>query len=237
MRYTRRGPSAAYRRLFSGYRGPLSVMVQGMLIAFIGLALVVFNLHDYAPYQKLSGHIIKAYEETNTLDGSYSSSWVQLDSSNNLYNFNKNDFQPPVAGFFKGEQLDLYYIQQTPPLVVAIQSYDQFGSLATKYEAQMYRQTPNSYSTGMGPVPGLVILLLGAAALAFGAFMYKRARDRRREDEKPLVVSEAYARSPLAKYSRQPPTYIPPSKYLSPEKSMPPQDEGGTDYTFQEYQE
>lgn len=237
MRFTRRGPAAAYRRLFSGYRGPLSVIVQGMLLAFIGLFLFVFNLHDYASYQQLTGHIIKAYVETNALDGSYSSSWVQLDSSNNLFNFNKTDFQPQVTEFFKGQKLDLYYMPDAPPQVVAIQSYDQFGNQTTKFVTSVYQQNPATYSTGMGPVPGLVILLLGAAAIAFGAFRYKQARDRTREDEATSAPSAAFARSPLAKYSNQPPIYTPPSKYVSPEKSLPPQDDDGTDYSFKEYKE
>jgi len=56
-----------YTRLFSSYRGPLSVFVQGMLGAFIGLALLIFNLNDSAPYQKLTGHVAQGYDET--LDG------------------------------------------------------------------------------------------------------------------------------------------------------------------------
>ncbi|MGB8346410.1 MAG: hypothetical protein WCD86_16110 [Ktedonobacteraceae bacterium] len=215
-----------YTRLFSSYRGPLSVIVQGMLVAFIGLALLVFNLNDSAPYQKLTGHVAQGYDET--LDGMYDSSWIQLDSSSNLFNYVDSDFQPSLTQpFFKGQKIVIYYTLDTPPRVVAIQTYDQFGDPGAKYATSEYAQNPNAYSTGIGPIPGVVVLLIGLLAIAFGAFRYKQARDRKREE-----AEEA------ARPSRRPALYATmPPKYVSPSKSLPPQDDSATDFSFKEYRE
>src|SRR5579872_2969139 len=129
-----------YTRLFSSYRGPLSVIVQGMLVALVGLALFVFNLNDSAPYQKLTGHVAQGYEETDSY-GQYSSSWVQLDSSKNLFNFDKDGFQPAVSQpFIRGQKITIYYTTDTPPQVAAIQFYNQFGDPTIKDVTAAYKQ-------------------------------------------------------------------------------------------------
>jgi hypothetical protein len=219
-----------YTRLFRGYRGPLSVLVQGMLVAFIGLALLLFNLNDSAPYQTLTGHVVQGYDET--LDGYYSSSWVQLDSNSNLYNYVETDFQPSLnQPFFKDEKITIYYIPGTPPQIVAIQTFDQFGVQSTKYTTSGYTQSPNSYSTGIGPIPGVVVLIIGLLAIAFGWFRYKQARDHMREE-----AEEAKRLSPFASRNATPYSTMPP-KYVSPSKSLPSQADTPPDFSFKEFKE
>lgn len=219
-----------YSRLFRGYRGPLSVLVQGLFVLCIGLALLVFNLNDSAQYQTLTGHIVQGYDET--LDGYYSSSWVQLDSSKNLYNYVETDFQPSLSQpFYKQQKITIYYIPGTPPQVIAIQTFDQFGSQSTKYTTSGYRQNPNAYSTGMGPIPGVIVLLIGLLAIAFGGFKYKQARDHMREE-----AEEAARPSPFASRNSTPYATMPP-KYVSPSKSLPSQADSPPDYSFKEFKE
>jgi hypothetical protein len=221
---------SGYTRLFRGYRGPLSVLVQGILIAFIGLALLLFNLNDSAPYQTLTGQVVQGYEETDF--GQYSSSWVQLDSSKNLYNYVETDFQPSLSQpFFKDEQITIYYIPGTPPQIVAIQTFDQFGNPSTKYTTSGYTQNPNSYSTGMGPIPGVIVLIIGLLAIAFGVFRYKQARNRMREE-----AEEAKRPSPFASHISTPYASMPP-KYVSPAKSLPSQADTPPDFSFKEFKE
>lgn len=220
-----------YTRLFSRYRGPLSVLVQGMLVVIIGLALVLFNLNDNVSYQKITGHVVNAYEETDSF-GQYSSSWVQLDSSKDLFNFDKDGLHPAASQpFIRGQEITIYYTNDTPPQVAAIQFYNQFGDPTTKDVSDPYQQNPNTYSIGIGPIPGLVVLLIGLLVIAFGGFKYKQARDHMREEAEEAARPSSFASRNSTPYATLPP------KYVSPSKSLPSQADSPPDYSFKEFKE
>jgi hypothetical protein len=216
----RRGPSS-YAGHSSSSSSPLLLILEGMLVAFIGLFLLVYNLNDTAPYLKISGHVKNEYEHLIN-DGlgnmQYDSNWLQIDSNSNLFVFSKNDFQPIVAdkSFFKGQKIDIYTTNDTPKKVAAIQLYDQFGVPSIKYVTATYKQNPTTYSTGsLSPIVGLVIMLIGLLVMAYGTRKYLQARKRKLAVASTPSISNYTNRSWGNTSSLSKP-------YESPMKSLPP---------------
>ncbi len=225
---SRRRMSSSYADQIRGSRSQWQLILYGIVVAIIGLFLLVYNLNDTAPYLKISGHVTNEYEHLLN-DGlgnmQYDANWLQIDSSKDLFVFDKNDFTPVVAdkSFFKGQKIDIYATNDTPKQIAAIQLYDQFGIASTRYVTAEYEQNPNTYSTGsLSPIVGLVIMLIGLFVMIYGAWKFLQARNRLRAEEAAASAS-SYASRTWGNTSSSLGSSL-STPYKSPKKSLPPQD-------------
>ena len=162
---------SAFANLFKGIRGPIALILQGMVVALIGLALILGSLNNTASYLKASGHLETVY--TNQNDPSQGS-YLKLVGSQELYSAILADFHPAWDGqFFKNQRVDIYYEDREPKVVVAMQLYDQFGEPAQKLTTTTYDQNPTTYQIGaITPQVGIVILVAGLVVAGIFAFVY-----------------------------------------------------------------
>lgn len=73
---------------------------------------------------------------------------------------------------FKGETIDIFYANETPKQVLAIQLYNQFGDISAKYTTPSYDKSPTTFQKpGGGPNFGVIIVVLGAILVAIGGYL------------------------------------------------------------------
>jgi len=162
---------SAFANLFKGIRGPIALILQGMVVALIGLILILGSLNNTASYLKASGHLETVYTNQNDPNqGSY----LKLVGSQELYSAVLADFHPAWDGqFFKNQRVDIYYEDREPKVVVAMQLYDQFGEPAQKLTTTTYDQNPTTYQIGaITPQIGMGILVAGLVVAGIFAFVY-----------------------------------------------------------------
>lgn len=206
--------AGVYARRMSGVRGPVGILLQGALIAFVGLLVTIFNLNNSVPIQKTSGAIQSDYVHSQGIPGNYvyHASWLQISTSNDLYIFNKNDFHPTWNDHvIQGQKVDIYYTGQSPKTVLAIQLYDEGGNPSTRYTTTAYDQNPNAYFTpGAGLDVGLGIFAVGLLIAVVGALVVA-TRYRRRVALARETTSSSMAPA-VSLYASPPPKYEPPSR-------------------------
>src|SRR6266851_4638370 len=106
----RRRAGFLYSRYMARIRGPVGILLQGGLFAFIGLLIFLVNLASSAgPIQKVTGNIQDAYVQT--LDGAYHENWLVLSNSTGIFIFDRNSFHPvwDDSNVFRGQKIDVYY--------------------------------------------------------------------------------------------------------------------------------
>ncbi len=134
--------AGVYARRMAGVRGPVGILLQGALIAFVGLLVTIFNLNNSVPIEKTSGAIQSDYVHSHAdTPGNYvyNASWLQISTSIDLFIFNKNDFHPTWNDHvIRGQKVDIYYAGQSPKTILAIQLYDDGGNPSTRYTTTAY---------------------------------------------------------------------------------------------------
>jgi hypothetical protein len=162
---------SAFANLFKGIRGPIALILQGMVIVLVGLIMILGSLNNTASYLKASGHLETAYiNQYDANQGAY----LKLAGSQELYSATLADLHPAWDGqFFKNQRVDIYYEDRQPKVVVAMQLYDQFGEPALKLTTTTYDQNPTTYQIGaITPQVGIVVLVAGLVVTGIFAFVY-----------------------------------------------------------------
>ncbi len=152
-------------------RGSITRVLQGMFFLGLGLVLMFVQATPDNQYHVVSGKITDLY--VHTVNGQYDSNWLHISTDpQDLFLFDKNALHPKWdAQLFKGELVDIYYIDQTPKRVVALQLYDQFGVPLTKYTTSDYQ--PNQQSTPVtnaGFDIGVVLSMIGLLMIGFAVY-------------------------------------------------------------------
>ena len=134
-------------------------------------------------YKEISGRIQDLY--VHTINGQYHSNWLHINTDpQDLFIFDKNALHPAWNDqFFKGEQIDIYYVDETPKTVVALQFYDKLGDPLTKYTASDYQ--PNQQSTPLTNIGfdiGVVLSNIGLLMIGFAIYHANNNRRRKRPD-------------------------------------------------------
>ena len=207
--------AGVYARRMAGVRGPVGILLQGALIAFVGLLVTIFNLNNSVPIEKTSGAIQSDYVHSHAdTPGNYvyNASWLQISTSIDLFIFNKNDFHPTWNDHvIRGQKVDIYYAGQSPKTILAIQLYDDGGNPSTRYTTTAYDKNPNAYFTpGAGLDVGLGIFAVGLLIAIVGALVVA-TRHRRRVALARETTSSSMAPA-RSLYASPPPKYEPPSR-------------------------
>lgn len=163
-------------------KASLTRIFQGLFFIALGCVFIVANASTTNPNKEITGHITKLYE--HTLNGHYDSNWLQINTDpQELYIFDKNALHPAWKGqFYSGARIDIYYIDETPRRVIALQFYDPFGDPTTKYTTDAYHASqPSMPLSSVGLDIGLILALIGLGMIALtithrvGAFRRKRS--------------------------------------------------------------
>jgi hypothetical protein len=143
-------------------KASMTRIFQGLFFIALGLVFIVANASSSNPNKEITGHITQLYE--HTVNGQYDSNWLQINTDpQNLYIFDKNALHPAWNNkFFIKERVDIYYLDETPRRVTALQFYDLFGDPTTKYTTDAYQPNqPGMPLTSTGLDIGLVLALIG----------------------------------------------------------------------------
>ena len=155
-------------------------MLQGIFVMGLGIVFIIANANTGSPYKEISGHVQNLY--VKTVNGQYNSNILNISTDpQDLFVFDKNALNPPWKDkFFKGEEVDIHYLDETPKTIVAFQFYDQYGNPLTLYTTSVYQpeqQNPSVISVGFVIGVGLAIVGL----LIFGFALYHAINNRRKK--------------------------------------------------------
>jgi hypothetical protein len=173
-------PVLAYFRYNTELRGPIGVLITSIAIALVGLAMFLANLNTTGQIHKIAGTIeqdyIHSHEDYSGAGYVYDQTWLQISGNEGFFIFNKNDFHPVWDDHvFIGQKIDIYYGDETPKKVFAIQLYDENGNPSTRFTTIAFDKNPNTYQEpGIGPQPGLVILAIGLLLTMIGIVLVVR---------------------------------------------------------------
>jgi hypothetical protein len=161
-------------------KGSITHILQGIFVLVLGLVFIIANANPGIQYKEISGRIQDLYE--HTINGQYNSNWLSIYSDpQDIFIFDKNALHPAWNyQFFKGEQIDIYYVDEIPKTVVALQFYDQLGDQLTKYTTSDYQ--PNQQSTPLTNIGfdiGVVLSIIGLLMIGFA--LYHAINNRRRK--------------------------------------------------------
>ena len=159
-------------------KGSIVRMLQGIFVIGLGIVFIIANANTGSPYKEISGHVQNFY--VKTVNGLYNSNILNISTDpQDLFVFDKNALHPPLKDkFFKGEEIDIHYLDETPKTIVAFQFYDQYGNALTLYTTSLYqpeKQNPSVISVGFFIGVGLAIVGL----LMFGFALYHTIKNRR----------------------------------------------------------
>ncbi len=146
MRFRRIPPSRAMLRRELHDKSSSTRIAQGLFFLVLGAIIVFVNLNTGNSIQKTTGHISNEYE--HTVNSVYDANWLELTTSGELYVFDKNVFTPPwnENKIFKGQRVDIYYLDAMPKQLVALQLYDVSGNseqeFITPYFKAHFNQPP-----------------------------------------------------------------------------------------------
>jgi hypothetical protein len=225
-----RGVSRLYSNYLAKFRGPFSVLLQGMLIALIGVILLVVNFADsYGQIKTMSGHLVQDYIRTD--NGEYNASLIQIDTGNQIFIFDGTAMQPEWSDDAPpiGQKLEVYYEDDVMPYkVLAIQLYDSSGNPSILFATPGFKKGSTTYQkTTVDPAIGTGVLLFGLFVALIGAVLvYMRTRDRRLFPQKArpfssLSLQEQIEVMQSRPYKTPPPSYVSPTairKLLEEEK-------------------
>ena len=165
------GASYVYRKVLGNVRGPVALIIQGAAVILIGFIIVLVSAGGNTdPVLKLNGQVDSVYEHTT--DGIYDATWITL-TDGELFTFDKSSLSPNWDyKAYKGETVDIFYANETPKQVLAIQLYNQFGDISSKYTTPAYDKNPTTFQKpGGGPNIGVFIVVLGAILVAIGGYL------------------------------------------------------------------
>lgn len=228
------GASRLYSGFFRGFRGPFSVLLQGMLIALIGLVLLVANFNNaYGQTKKMSGHLVQDY--VRTYNGDYNASLIQIDTGSQIFIFDKTTLQPAWSDDTApiGAKVDVYYEDDIMPYkVLAIHVYATSTNPAILYTTPDFTISSTTYQkTGLDPRVGTVVMIVGLLIALFGAFLvYRRTRDRQLFPKKAKPFSSLSMQEQI-EVMQSTPYSTPPPRYISPtaiRKSLEQEKKSGT---------
>lgn len=164
-------------------KASITRIFQGLFFIALGYAFIATNANSTNPNKEITGHITKLYE--HTLNGKYDSNWLQINTDpQNLYIFDKNALHPAWNGqFYQGGRVDIYYIDETPRRVIALQFYDPFGDPTAKYTTKAYQASqPGMPLSSVGLDIGLILALIGSGMIAL-TVTYRVTAFRRKRSE------------------------------------------------------
>jgi len=182
-----------------GYRPPrvrfytnrdrlIITLLQALFFIAIGVVLVYFNVNSINDTEanqihKITGHITQEYRYT--VNGQYSGTFINIDSSKDIYIFDKNTLTPSWnENVTQRQRVDIYYKDGKPLRIVAIQLYDTFGNPLQKFTTPAFTASENQ-SPSSGSIWGIVI---GAGLILMSPFWsIKSIRGYLRSDKSGLV--------------------------------------------------
>ncbi|HEU0004261.1 MAG TPA: hypothetical protein VFQ36_25375 [Ktedonobacteraceae bacterium] len=203
--------SAEMQKIFQRGKIPGLRIIQGLFIIIIGIAFIASNANN-SSFKEITGHIQKDY--AHTTNGLYDATYLQISTDpDDLYIFDKSTFSPAWTDpTVANERVDIYYTDDTPKHIVALQMYDPFGSPTVKYTTGDYisslRASPIS---NVGLDVGIILIALGALWAVSAIYKFVRVR-RQQRPASPVAGIQA---SPGQSYRPQP--------YVSPSASYPDQ--------------
>lgn len=198
---------AEMQKMFQRGKIPGLRIIQGLFIIIIGIAFIASNANK-SSFKEITGHIQKDY--AHTINGVYDATYLQISADpNDLYIFDKSTFNPAWTDpTIANERVDIYYTDDTPKHIVALQMYDPFGSPTVKYTTSDYLNSQHVL-----PVSNVGIILIALGAVWSGSAIYKLVRIRRQQ--RPASPVAGIQVSPGKSYRPQP--------YVSPSASYPDQ--------------
>lgn len=173
-------PVLAYFRYNTELRGPMGVLITSIAIALVGLAMFLANLNNTSQIHKITGTIQQDYvhfhEDYSGVGYVYDQTWLQISGNEGFFIFNENDFHPVWNDHvFIRQKIDIYYGDETPKKVFALQLYDENGNPSTRFTTSAFDKNPNTYQKpGIGPEAGLVILAIGLLLTGIGTVLVAR---------------------------------------------------------------
>jgi len=197
---------------------PGGQILQGTLIILIGIGLILANLNYMGQIKKITGVVQNEYthshQDAQTGDNfAYDATYLAVSTNNELFIFNKYDLHPAWddAQVFKGEKVDVYYGDETPQKVFAIQFYSIMGSLSQKFTTNNFDTNPNTYpKSDISSQAQIWITEFGLFLICLGMLLIIR---HKRRTSKPAYESPSYAAiEPRKLYASPPPKYVPPSR-------------------------
>lgn len=168
-------------------KGSVVRMLQGIFVMGLGIVFIIANANTGSQYKEISGHIQDSY--VHSINGQYDSNILAVNTDpQDLFIFNKNALHPAWnEHYYKGEEIDIHYIDETPKTVVAFQFYDQYGNPLTQYTTSNYQPDQQSKAvTNVGFVIGAALSTIGLLMLGFAIF---HARNNKRSKSPGLVSS------------------------------------------------
>jgi hypothetical protein len=166
-------------------KGSVVRILQGIVVMGLGIVFIIANANTDSPYKEISERVQNFY--VKTVNGLYNSNILNISSDpQDLFVFDKNALHPTLKDkFFKGEEIDIHYLDETPKTIVAFQFYDQYGNPLTLYTTSVYQpeqQNPSVISVGFFIGVGLAIV--GVLVFAFALY---HAMSTRRSKRSGLV--------------------------------------------------
>jgi len=153
-----------------------------------GIVFIIANANTgSSPYKEISGRVQNLY--VHTINGQYNSNILNISTDpQDLFVFDKNALHPTWnEQFYKGEEIDIHYLDKTPKTIVAFQFFDQYGNPLTLYTTSIYQpeqQNPSVISVGF--VIGVGLTIVGLLMLGFALY---HAINNRRNKRSDLVSS------------------------------------------------
>ncbi len=205
-----------YSRYMLKLKGPVGILLQGALIAFIGALVAVFSLNNTTLIKKATGIIQHDYVESHTdyASGSqvYDNTYLDIGGTDGVFIFGKNNFHPVWDDHvFVGQRVDIYYVDGTPRQVLALQLYDESGNPSTRFTTPPFDQDPRAYHMpGIGVEGGLTVMGVGLLFAVAGAILI--IRSRRRSTTLAREMTSHAVMQTSSPYASPPPKYEPPTK-------------------------
>lgn len=174
-------------RLYTKKDRLIITLLQALFFLALGAVLIYFNVNSYNAavnqIHKTTGHITNEFE--STINHQYNGTWINIDSSKDIYIFNKNTFTPPWdERVTRRQRVDIYYKDGRPLKIVAIQLYDIFGNPLQKFTTPDFTAGQNQ-APSAGSIWGIAI---GAGLLLIGLFWSIRSiRSYVRSNKSELV--------------------------------------------------
>jgi hypothetical protein len=110
----------------------------------------------------VSGHVTEI--DVSTVNGVYKARNLSIDTDDDIFIFNKNNFTPVWSDkVYKRQRVDIYYQDGTPKKVVAIVLYDPFSTSSSKFTTFDYDAgvKGSASSPSLTLIIGAIIVLLG----------------------------------------------------------------------------
>ena len=229
VRYRPRRNQAQIRRDMKK-SGPVARILQGLFILAVGVVIMAVNLSTISsPFQKVTGHITETDE--HLVNGAYDASYLQIDTSSDIFIFDRNAFHPVWNDqVYKRQRVDVYYQDGTPKKVVALELYDLFGGPSTRFTTAEYDTAiKNPSNPSLAFIIGALIALAGLLWIARSVWILVMPRLSSRTQPTTMNASLSQSYVPLERNGIS--ATMPPPKPQSITRSE--QEDGN--YGFREY--